>query len=689
MRVMRACSVLLFAVLVTVTFNPVFGHDTTTSESTTKTLQSTTTVADNTNVNTTTSMNKRSTTRRPNTTTTKFTPRTYKSMYEFLFKCSAGSKVIMVGGMSIGLFNTLLALIYCCVLGVISRELTMDDTTTSDTGGPRNSRGIEMGESGLIDSDTSRARLRRDSSLENPTTDLTPQQIRCHKVCKEIIATERSFARNMQTLLDVFYKGLKDQKHLIADSDLVNIFQHVESVLGVSTSLLDHFDEEQAATLKNEGKRMMKLTLTERTVKTYKFIEPYLKMYAAFCNHYEESMETLRNSWTENNKLKKWLDKARHDPRCMGLGVVDLLIQPVQRICKYPLLFGELLKHMEDTDELKQMLEETYTLIKEAAKDVDRRAEDSILQKKMNGLLARLTLKKGVNLDLDDFITPTRKFEFEIKIDILESTVNKNMRQVSNEGVHLLLFSDLLVLGIPKSISDAIKYTKSGIFDLECELLVIFASPLKMLNVRDIDDNKPNELVPERRCVTLMCHRNIGTDTGTDRLIIRFDTVQEKEIFINRENTCRQSVFRAEADLSDRRSNMEKSWTRKKNRYFHKNSNSQTLHDKLDNMAVAYRTRPDSRESSNELLLGRGPSVGRDKVVQMEALADALARAEAQARAEAVVQKAMAAATAAPAGNLGVRNRLNTADFVEQRYMRSMADMNPGGMADINPYAQP
>ena len=29
-------------------------------------------------------------------------------------------------------------------------------------------------------------------------------------------------------------------------------------------------------------------------------------------------------------------------------------------------------------------------------------------------LLARLTLKKGVNLDLDDFITPTRKFEFEI-----------------------------------------------------------------------------------------------------------------------------------------------------------------------------------------------------------------------------------------------------------------------------------
>ena len=29
-------------------------------------------------------------------------------------------------------------------------------------------------------------------------------------------------------------------------------------------------------------------------------------------------------------------------------------------------------------------------------------------------LLARLALKKGVNLDLDNFITPKRKFEFEI-----------------------------------------------------------------------------------------------------------------------------------------------------------------------------------------------------------------------------------------------------------------------------------
>merc|ERR1719305_349955 len=106
---MRACSVFLFAVLITATtFKPV---------------QGTANVAKYTNVTTSTSMNKHFTTRRPNRTTTTFVPRTYKSMYEFLFKCSAGSKVIMTGGMFIGFFNTLLALIYCCVLGVISREL--------------------------------------------------------------------------------------------------------------------------------------------------------------------------------------------------------------------------------------------------------------------------------------------------------------------------------------------------------------------------------------------------------------------------------------------------------------------------------------------------------------------------------------------------------------------------------------
>ena len=205
------------------------------------------------------------------------------------------------------------------------------------------------------------------SDTPTPMPSMTHEQQMCEEVCKEIIATERSFARNMQTLQELYFEGLKGQSHLIADYDLLNIFQHVESVLGVSTSLLEHYDEDEATVLKTEGPVTLLRTRPKRVVQTYKFIEPYLKVYAAYCNHYEESMETLRRCWKQTKKLKQWLDKARHQPRCLGLGVIDLLIQPVQRICKYPLLFDELLKRMDPNEDpqLRRMLEETRILIKE------------------------------------------------------------------------------------------------------------------------------------------------------------------------------------------------------------------------------------------------------------------------------------------------------------------------------------
>ena len=199
-----------------------------------------------------------------------------------------------------------------------------------------------------------------------PMPQMTYEEEMLEKVCQEIIATERNFRFNMETLLELYFKGLKGKSDLIADYDLLNIFQHVESVLGVSTSLLEHYDEEEAIILKSDGQVKLIRTRPKRLMQTYKFIEPYLKVYSAYCNHYEDSLDTLRRCYANNRKLEQWLDRVRHKPRCLGLGVIDLLIQPVQRICKYPLLFDELLKHMDSDDpQTRRMLEETRILITE------------------------------------------------------------------------------------------------------------------------------------------------------------------------------------------------------------------------------------------------------------------------------------------------------------------------------------
>jgi len=263
--------------------------------------------------------------------------------------------------------------------------------------------------------------------------------------------------------------------------------------------------------------------------------------------------------------------------------------------------------HMDSDDpQTRRMLEETRILIKEAAEDVDRRAQNSIYQKKMRRMYERFSVQKGVNLDLNNFITPTRKFECEMQVDILDSTAKKNAKK----GMHLLLFSDYLVLANPK---------KSGVFDLDGELVVTFASPIKMFNVRDTED---------KRCIALMRHRHVGQQTGTDRVIIRFNNPQQQKSFKDHQLACQQMVFRAEANLSDRRAGMTKNWATTKTQYLKNKSSSQSLTDQLDNMANNYRN--------------MSPVSGTADPKTLEVLADTLARAE---RAESELRRLRAAAT--------------------------------------------
>jgi len=74
------------------------------------------------------------------------------------------------------------------------------------------------------------------------------------------------------------------------------------------------------------------------------------KIYGVYCANNEEALE-LCEKLTDNKKSKFYAlhERVRSLPQARGLSLVDYLIMPVQRLCKYPLLFRELLKNTPET----------------------------------------------------------------------------------------------------------------------------------------------------------------------------------------------------------------------------------------------------------------------------------------------------------------------------------------------------
>jgi len=77
-------------------------------------------------------------------------------------------------------------------------------------------------------------------------------------------------------------------------------------------------------------------------------------------------MDILKKCKQENSKLRKFVENNTR-----GGGLDSLLVKPVQRICKYPLFFKSLIKHMEEEHPHRPAIVKAMEQIKVVAGKVD------------------------------------------------------------------------------------------------------------------------------------------------------------------------------------------------------------------------------------------------------------------------------------------------------------------------------
>ena len=145
-------------------------------------------------------------------------------------------------------------------------------------------------------------------------------------VLQEIEKTEEGYCRDVEKLCSVFVEPLREEQVLSKD-EMLAVFSNCETIKGVNEGLL-------AALQENFGDDPV-----QHLAAAFIRMAPFLRCYAEYCANFVTANEVLAKIRANNAKVDAAFQRAEMAAKQT---VGSMLIKPVQRLCKYPLLFREL-----------------------------------------------------------------------------------------------------------------------------------------------------------------------------------------------------------------------------------------------------------------------------------------------------------------------------------------------------------
>lgn len=118
-------------------------------------------------------------------------------------------------------------------------------------------------------------------------------------------------------------------------------------------------------------------------------------MYSAYCRNHPNATAKL-TEFMKKTDFAQTIKVCESDPRSKFLNLAGFLIKPVQRICKYPILFRELMKNTTTPEQeqaintLLEKIEEVTKSINEGAKVVSQRLLE--IQNSLDGSIVKPNL---------------------------------------------------------------------------------------------------------------------------------------------------------------------------------------------------------------------------------------------------------------------------------------------------------
>ena len=160
-------------------------------------------------------------------------------------------------------------------------------------------------------------------------------------------------------------------------------------------------------------------------------------MYTMYCSNHPYALMKLQTV-RQTKSVAKFFDYCSTLPESRNLNLSNFLLKPVQRICKYPLLLREIIKHTDTTHEDYDNLVKALLKIEMVVTIVNEGARQTEAVHKMLELQNRFTQKMNI-------ISPSRVIKKFGSLNLLCANGDRKQREV-------YLFNDMLMLA--KSIGN-------------------------------------------------------------------------------------------------------------------------------------------------------------------------------------------------------------------------------------------
>ncbi|XP_029948854.1 rho guanine nucleotide exchange factor 38 [Salarias fasciatus] len=213
---------------------------------------------------------------------------------------------------------------------------------------------------------------------------LEPEEVRTRKmkrrakVIQELVQTEKDYLTDLELCIREVVQPLRNLQVM----DVDRLFTNMETVCEVSAALLHRLHE---AVAEPDPEAVI---IGEVFIQAKAALEDVYKIY---CYHHDDANMSLKSYEKEEEikqhftacvfELKKIYDQEGK-PNLIDMG--SLIIKPVQRIMKYPLLLGELWQATPEDHPDHQPLQEAFTLAKIINVNINefRRRKDIVMKYK-------------------------------------------------------------------------------------------------------------------------------------------------------------------------------------------------------------------------------------------------------------------------------------------------------------------